>query len=312
MANISRTLRTHEEIKAANEAYLKTKGITNTPSDQRTEAEIQAAAYNPGRSVYMRQGTIDARRTGRPIGTPGYPPAAWQVGKDVHDRGLYNRVEDPAMKAAGFTGLQAQSYAPQNRVPSYFFDSQNPSPAVDMASPAQIAANRAAVQARLAALTKGNQAPASMGPRLPSLPGQMPSTFGGDRRLALANSALPKGNQAPASMGPRLPSLPGQMPSTFGGDRRLALATGPLPPVPVISPVTGESHGMVANPGVGGLGVPNVIYRFSDTPAEKEQRARQRREWDDLYGDSLTRDDLSRKLAARKIWGKKRIAKRKT
>jgi hypothetical protein len=237
MANVPRTARTHEEIKAANEAYLKTKGVTNTPSAQQAQVTgARAAAYNPGRSVYMRQGTIDARRSGRPIGTPGYPPAAWQVGPDVVDRGLYNK---PAVG-------QEQSYAPANRVDSYVaYDSQKANAGI---SPAQRESNAVWGQAiHEAEATRGlpnaaltmipghgyivdprRQAPGSPYGLSPMRANQVPAQVTSPAPVAINQAPV-----APGPVGPRLPSLPGQMPSTFGGDRRLALATGALPQAPV-------------------------------------------------------------------------------
>jgi hypothetical protein len=241
MANNPRTPRTREEIKAANDAYLKTKGVTNTPSNQRTEAEIQAAAYNPGRSVYMRQGTIDARRSGRPIGTPGYPPAAWQVGPDVVDRGLYNK---PAVG-------QEQSYTPENRVANpnaglvNVYDSRAlPWEKRNEASAAGAmflheGLNRlAGGDVPNAALTMipghgyivdpRRQAPGSPYGLSPMRANQVPAQVTSPAPVAFNQAPV-----APGPVGPRLPSLPGQMPSTFGGNRRLALATGALPQAPV-------------------------------------------------------------------------------
>jgi len=74
-------------------------------------------------------------------------------------------------------------------------------------SPAPVAINQAPV------------APGPVGPRLPALPGQVPSTFGGNRRLALATGALPQAPIAPVarpSIGRALPSYPAEwLPETL-------------------------------------------------------------------------------------------------
>jgi hypothetical protein len=70
MANVPRTPRTPEEIKAANEAYLKTKGVTNTPSGQMTEAEIQADAAQQAQATGASPSTAY---------TGGYNPVTGQV-----------------------------------------------------------------------------------------------------------------------------------------------------------------------------------------------------------------------------------------
>jgi len=87
-----------EDKERERQRALKTSGPAGTAA--RTADIARRQTMNQGAGAVMRQGTIDFRRSGRPIGgASGRPPSAWQVGPDVAGGDAYTAYDSRQRKA---------------------------------------------------------------------------------------------------------------------------------------------------------------------------------------------------------------------
>ena len=196
MANKARTPRTHEEIaraKAANEAYMKTKGVSPGPT---------APAVNQGAGYSMSAAEVARRRAGGPVmrGITQFGPdrtesnvytaydsqqrktgmSPEQLGRDAFvAQAIHEGEANRGVPDAALTMIPGQGYIVDPRRQGV-----NSVPTSAVSAPPPLSAELAPP----VGLTPTGQRPVS--PNYAGM-GSVPSTFGGDQRNAIANMALP-------------------------------------------------------------------------------------------------------------------------
>jgi len=98
-----------EDKERERQRALKTSGPAGTAA--RTADIARRQTMNQGAGAVMRQGTIDFRRSGRPIGgASGRPPSAWQVGPDVAGGDAYTAYDSRQRQTTGMSPTQMRVF----------------------------------------------------------------------------------------------------------------------------------------------------------------------------------------------------------